>query len=228
MPRNLRDRQESLYRQFPSVIHLNLDNPKELCRDMRSWFARSLVKLEHLQNLLHINRQLLKANTINLEDKDAAMRQLVEVGSAILEVVLALWAMGTNRPHQLQVNFDWFIVSYACPAAEILCGELVRADSILQRPNGLLRPRRSDVVHQLSLFSGFLTWQGPDAPNASLWMTVKETIHRVLDQILNPPPPQHLAEGMVPTTGFEPYIMSDIYELFPFQVPDFVGWLYPE
>lgn len=206
--------------------------------DMPTRFARSLARLDHLQNLFFINRLLVKATpsmdiTSAPFDTEGCRRELVRVSFDILVVMSGFWTHGTHGPSALQINYDWLIVSYACPAAGVLCGELLQPR---MPENRMSSPRRSDVVHQLSLLSGFLTWIGPEAANASLSTTVKDVIHRVLDQLLNDAvhPTQtyeHVGRGEDGATMAE--LMSDVevpedfHDLFALDLLDSFDWLRP-
>lgn len=213
--------------------------------DTPTRFAKSLARLDHLQNLFFINRLLVKATSsmnANMasfpeeipEQMKVHMRELMRVSFDMLAVVLGLWTHGTPGPSALHINHDWIIVDYACPAAGVLCGELLRPQMLDDGMSGL---RRSDVVHQLSLLSGFLTWIGPEAANASLWMTVKDVIHRVLDQLLNGPAPPIRPQGNaagaedgLDVAGMlsDVELPNDFHDLYAFDLLNSFDWLRQE
>lgn len=183
---------------------------------MATQFARLLTRLEHLQNLFFIHRLIVKATPADSDSHSALARTSLD----ILTVVLNFWTHGTHGPSTLQVNYDWLIVAYACPSAGVLCGELLRRDDLAS-----LGLRRSDVVHQLSLLSGFLTWIGPQAANAPLWEMVKDVIHRVLDQLLNDPPVREApaVSGGIGLPDVE--VPDDFHDWFACDLLDSFDWL---
>lgn len=228
---NLKQRQEDLFHQLPPVLHLDLSNSQDLDpKNMPTRFAKSLARLEHLQNLFFIHRLLVKATTRGPgddhtagSDADDYRAALARISLDILAITLTFWTHGTQGLSTLQINYDWIIVADACPAAGVLCGELLRRDGFASSwaHTGL---RRSDVVHHLSLLSGFLTWIGPEASNAHLSGMVKDLIHRVLDQTLNDPPAVQAAPlgmGMMPDVG----VPDDFHDMFAFDLLDSFDWL---
>ena len=148
--------------------------------------AKFLTHLEHLQNLFFISRLTVRSSQATDDS-----RVLAETSFDLLSGTLALWIESQDAA---PVPFDWVVTSYACPPAGVLCSELLRPDSFLSYAQthpgggqGQTRLRRSGVVQQLSLLSGFLTSVGSNAPNARLWASVKDVICRTLDQTLNMP-----------------------------------------
>lgn len=237
MHRALKQRQEALYQQLPHNLHLD-NSQVSVTMDMPTRFAKSLARLDHLQNLFFISRLLVKATSspgapVISQETEAHLRELVQVSFNMLVVILGFWTHGTHGPSALQINYDWLIVAYACPAAGVLCGELLQP----QIPeDGMAGLRRSDIVHQLSLLSGFLTWIGPEAANSSLWIAVKDVIHRVLDQLLNAPTRMTQTReyaGRSDDIGVAG-LMSDVdlpedfHELFGMELLDSFEWLRPE
>lgn len=193
--------------------------------DARSQTARTLTQLEHLQNLFFITRMLSKAEKL---PSDA--HALVNISSNMLQTTFTLWTAASGP----FVAFDWLVVSYACPAAGVLCSELLQPDTLLLGPGGISCLRRSDVVQQLSLLCGFLSSIGSGAPNASLWTTVKHVIARVLEQTLNAPPTASLPSlqnddpGYYGVDFFSDLLKSDDFgDLFSFELLDTFEWLRP-
>lgn len=190
--------------------------------DARSQTARTLTQLEHLQNLFFITRMLAKADQL---PSDA--HALVKISSDMLRTTFALWTAASGP----SVAFDWLVVSYACPAAGVLCSELLQPDALLLRPGEISCLRRSDVVQQLSLLCGFLSSIGSGAPNASLWTTVKDVISRVLEQTLNAPPTTSLPSLQNDDVGYGVDFFSDLLisddfgDMFAFELLDTFEWL---
>lgn len=76
-------------------------------------------------------------------------------------------------------------MNYAAPGGGILCMELLRPTY-----TGPHHPRnssitRSAIIQKLGLLVGFLSWVGPDAPNADLCCSCRTVIQHVLDHTLN-------------------------------------------
>jgi hypothetical protein len=230
---DIKQRQEDVYRQLPPVLYLDLTSDQDLDpKNMPIRFAKSLARLEHLQNLFCIHRLLVKAtmssNNVNIAGNTAAedyRAALARISLDILAVTLTFWTHGTQGLSTMQINYDWIIVSDACPAAGVLCGELLRRDGFASSWSGT-GLRRSDVVHHLSLLSGFLTWIGPEASNAHLSGMVKDLIHRVLDQTLNNDPvavqEAPLGVGMMMPDVDVP---DDFHDMFAFDLLDSFDWL---
>lgn len=74
-------------------------------------------------------------------------------------------------------------MAYAAPGGGVLCLELLRPTPTgdAQHP----KPSRSNIIQQLSLLVGFLSWVKASAPNADLCADCKVVIQRVLDHALN-------------------------------------------
>lgn len=69
---------------------------------------------------------------------------------------------------------------YGAPAAGILCVELLKQCHTII-------PWRSKSIQNLTIFTAFLAWVPPSAPNVDLCRAIKSIISRVLDQVLGAP-----------------------------------------
>ncbi|GJN69445.1 fungal specific transcription factor [Purpureocillium lilacinum] len=229
--RYLQDHQELLYQTFPFTLRYTPAVVSDTTLPLSLRFSKVLTWLEHLQNLFFIRRLLVKACCGDPTATDYN-RQLAETSYDIMQATLTLWTRNSDRPHPLQANFDWIIVSYACPAAGVLCSELIRGGNAFSSS-----PRRSDVIQQLSLLKAFLAYLGPDAPNACLWTTIQEVVSRVLDHTLNggagqahsaawQDEPQQAAIAPGPFHEFE--VPGEFHDVYAFELLHSFDWLRPE
>jgi hypothetical protein len=78
-------------------------------------------------------------------------------------------------------------MSYGVPSSGVLCIELLKQT----RDPGTYRLMlpRSETIQNLSVFIGFLGWVRPTAGNYEVCCRMKGIITRILDQILEAPPP---------------------------------------
>ncbi|KAL1869998.1 hypothetical protein VTK73DRAFT_2841 [Phialemonium thermophilum] len=185
----LKDRQAQLYKQLPPGLVYRDGDASDKNQEPRILFAKILARLDHLQNLFFILRLLVKARA---SPEDGI--QLLETSFEMLSITLRIWTGGCL--HSLRVNFDWMVVSYAGPAAGVLCSALVNPSSAL---NGRAPPSasvsRADVVLQLGLLIGFIEWISPGSPNAGLCASMTEIVRLVLDHSLNAPPATQAPEA---------------------------------
>jgi hypothetical protein len=96
------------------------------------------------------------------------------------------------------------IMYHAVPASGIICVELLKQ---MKDPNHGLKISRSDSIQDLIMFTGFLDWVKPSAPNYDLCRRILEIIRRVLDQVLESIP-RSLVE-MVTTPAATPQAALD-------------------
>ena len=146
-------------------------------------FAKILVQLEHLQNLFFLTRLRVQ------RCRETSQRQtLVNISHRILIATLDLVA-DDSPPHPLNYNFDWVLVCYACPAAGLLCGELLQRDSCLIHPTSNLIDMNgvdmNGVVQQLGLLKDLLHPKNEQSSNTRLLTRTRHIIQQVLDQFVN-------------------------------------------
>jgi hypothetical protein len=112
-------------------------------------------------------------------------------------------------------------MSFGVPSSGVLCIELLKQT----RDPGthhLILPR-SETIQNLSVFIGFLGWVRPTAGNYEVCCRMKGIITRILDQILEaPPPPAMTAQAVSGTTGREAVQQPFEFEL-PLDFLDFEG-----
>jgi hypothetical protein len=73
---------------------------------------------------------------------------------------------------------------HAVPASGIICVELLK-----QTKDPLYHHiiRRSESIQDLIMFTGFLDWVKPGAPNYEVCRRIQEIIGRVLEQVVESP-----------------------------------------
>jgi len=83
---------------------------------------------------------------------------------------------------------------------------------------------RSEIIQNLSMFVGCLEWVRPSEGNYTLCVRMRTVIKRILDQVLELPPPNpSLEEDLVPEVSPTDLAISSI--LAPEDEPDFLEWL---
>ncbi|OAA64726.1 Transcription factor [Niveomyces insectorum RCEF 264] len=173
----LLERQLRTYGSFPACLIYETGGTDFKTLDTRAIFAQILILLEHLQNLFLIKRILVRTRTDSLDGMS-----LIGTCQEILCVAHDMWTK-SSRIRTLRYSFGWMLVGYVCPAAGLLCGELLTAYSPLHASRSY--PQKSDVVIQLSLLHSFLGFVKADSANATLCTRAEHLIHRVLQQTLN-------------------------------------------
>jgi hypothetical protein len=121
------------------------------------------------------------------------------------------------------------IVCYACPAAGVLCVELLKPDSIFHSEQSSLK--RSDVIQNLSRFVGFLEWItscGCTGATSVICTSVRQAIQGVLEQVLNSP--GQISGGVGGPQGVAPVMRdmgmpNELNDMFSFELLDTFDWL---
>ncbi|KLU89874.1 hypothetical protein, variant [Magnaporthiopsis poae ATCC 64411] len=196
--------------QMPEVLVWKPENIHDLSVSATELFGKVMMRLEHLQNMFFIERLLGRvswpppssAQSTTTAPAPPISTELLTISVEIVTMTVTLWTH-RDRVAGIQRDFQWIIITYAAPAGGVLCMELLR---LFQQQQSGQAPRRdpnptisrSNMILQLSLLVGFLGWTGPDAANARLCAAVKGAIQRVLNQVLDTPPPAVLA---APTAG---------------------------
>ncbi|TLD17301.1 uncharacterized protein PgNI_00180 [Pyricularia grisea] len=166
------------YNSLPELLNYNHLDIKDSSMSITVLYAKIMLRLEHLQNIFLIERLLKKVG--HPDPSDALLQASVE----IVSITSALWTH-RDRICGLHRDFEWILISYAAPASGVLCMELLQP--LRQHASDKHSISRSNIIQQLSLLVGFLDWIDMSAPNARLCCAVKETIERVLAQVLNKP-----------------------------------------
>lgn len=184
-------------------------------------YAKLLVELEHLVNLFFIERLLNKMQNVTLS------AHLVQISLKIVSATLIFWTH-KERMLGLHEDFEWLVVGFASPAAGILCLEIMRpytdnlnCDLV---DSGI---SRSELIQNMSLLNGFLSWIEPLMPGRKMTASfVQGVVQRVLDQALNPPVGSHDGLGLE-TMEWATNPGADLNDL-SFNLLDTFEWLRPE
>ena len=155
-------------------------------------------------------------------------QNLITSARKMLDGVLVVCA-NRDRIRDNMYVFVWAITYSGIPSAAFLSIELLRqskypADLRLDLP-------RSEIIQNLSIFIACLEWVRPSEGNYTLCMRMRKVIRRILDQVLELPPPQSApcvkaAESFTTaaTDQAPPELpVSSIFEAG--DEPDFLEWL---
>ncbi|KAF0320677.1 hypothetical protein GQ607_012074 [Colletotrichum asianum] len=171
----IKERQLQAYAQLPSAMRLNTAEVKKSTLNDGTLYTLLVVHLEHLQNLFFVEQLLFRGGHTNNDD-------LLRVSFEMVSTAVMFWT-NMDRFTPLHWDFMWLVMAYAAPGGGVLCLELLRPTPTgdPQHP----KPSRSNIIQQLSLLVGFLSWVKPSAPNADLCADCKVVIQHVLDHALN-------------------------------------------
>ncbi|KAI1464872.1 uncharacterized protein F4812DRAFT_462195 [Daldinia caldariorum] len=158
----LRSRELAAVAEFPPRLHFDPRDIENYDIPSNDLAARSIIQLEHLQNMFFIERLLLR---FGHQDKGDLLK--VSYDLSLIPEANSIAVM-----------------AYAVPAGGILCLELLKPTLHL-RPHSDSGITRSNIIQKLSLLVAFLDWISPSAPNGDLCSDAKSVIQRVLDQTLN-------------------------------------------
>ncbi|KAH8897310.1 hypothetical protein GQ53DRAFT_791856 [Thozetella sp. PMI_491] len=189
-----------------------------------SLYAKSLIQLEHLQNMFFVERLLS-----NRRGPQHRTRDLLAISIDLISLTLLFWTY-KNRVSPLRSDYSWLVMSYAVPAGGVLCMELMNPTPVadLEMESQVpLDPNysRSSIIQKLSVLSAFLSWIKPSSPNGNLIKAVDAVIARVLDHTLNHPQPPASGQPIdLPWAGLD-FEMNDY---FNFDLMDTFDWLRPE
>ncbi|CAH0004403.1 unnamed protein product [Clonostachys byssicola] len=188
----------------------DLEQPDSM-NDQR--FGKILLRLEHVQSLFLIQRLLLRHGYPDSGD-------LLITSFDMLAMTLCL-NQRDRSAGQRQRHAGWLFISYAVPAAGVLCVELLRPTFKRSHPKDA-RLTRSSIIQKLSLVVAFLDWMRPSAPNGTLCADSKLIIQRVLDEHLNAPD-ERVGGEMLESVDWGYPMQLD----FNFDLLDTFDWLRP-
>ncbi|KAF4847432.1 hypothetical protein CGCSCA4_v005449 [Colletotrichum siamense] len=171
----IKERQLQAYAQLPSAMRLNTAEVKNSTLNDGTLYTLMVVHLEHLQNLFFVEQLLFRGGHTNNDD-------LLRVSFEMVSTAVMFWT-NMDRFTPLHWDFMWLVMAYAAPGGGVLCLELLRPTPTGNPQNP--KPSRSNIIQQLSLLVGFLSWVKPSAPNADLCADCKVVIQHVLDHALN-------------------------------------------
>lgn len=150
-------------------------------------------------------------------------QDLVETARKMLDAILVLCA-NRDKLTNYSICFVWAISYSGIPSAAILSVELLKQSRFPQDWN-LVLPR-SEVIQNLSMFIGCLEWVRPSEGNYALCVRMRKVIKRILDQVLELPPPtpaQTNSSGPEPMPASDGLAISSIFA--PEDEPEFLEWL---
>ncbi len=192
-----------------------------------AFYAKVLIRLEHLQNMFFLERLLA-------EDRGPGRRtlDLLSVSVDMVSLTLIFWTH-KNRFPSMSRHLDWLVMSYAAPAGGVLCLELMEPTPMDPMMAGDARPTderlsRSSLIQNLSLLVGFLGWVAPRAPNGDMCRSVKGIIQRVLDVTLNNRAGIPASARRSKDLEWDGLNADMNHVFFNFELMDTFGWLRPE
>ncbi|CAJ2509314.1 Uu.00g143400.m01.CDS01 [Anthostomella pinea] len=231
----IRDREIQTFEAFPDFLHYHagdLEDPAVVVGDLGS---RTLLRLEHLQNLFFVERLLLRHGHTQSD--------ILAVSYELVTFTLPFWTH-QDRLIDARADCEWLVMAYAVPGGGILCQELLQPTPLYRRrpSNSSNSPTattptitRSAIIQKLSLLVGFLDWIKPTAPNGNLCGDAKTIIQHVLDQALSsaPPGPHHpasISTSTPPAAAAAPTFDWDFSGQvdFDFDLLDTFAWTRPE
>ncbi|CAH0047726.1 unnamed protein product [Clonostachys solani] len=210
---SLQEKHSALDNQLPAWFKYSpkdLEEPDAM-NDQR--FGKILLRLEHVQSLFLVQRLLLRHGYPDSGD-------LLITSFDMLAMTLCL-NQRDRAAAQRQRHAGWLFISYAVPAAGILCVELLRPTFKRSHPKDA-RLTRSSIIQKLSLVVAFLDWMRPSAPNGTLCADSKLIIQRVLDEHLNAPD-ERVGGEMLESVDWGFPMQLD----FNFDLLDTFDWLRP-
>lgn len=113
-------------------------------------------------------------------------QDLIETARKMLDGILVLCA-NRDKLTNYSIEFVWAITYTGIHSAAILSVELLKESRFPQEWR-LVLPR-SEVIQNLSMFIGCLEWVRPSEGNYTLCVRMRKVIKRILDQVLELPPP---------------------------------------
>ncbi|KAH8901029.1 hypothetical protein GQ53DRAFT_2520 [Thozetella sp. PMI_491] len=232
----IRDREFTTISKFPECIKYKAYDAEQLLgehadrnpapsplgrgiSDAAAFCAKALVHLEHLQNIFFLERLLASKRGRSVE--------LLSTSIDMVSLTLKFWTH-KNRLYPLNADFEWLVTGFAAPAGGVLCMELMNPTQRAPE-EGPLDPKlsRSNIIQQLSLLVGFLSWVRPSAPNGEICESVKGIIQRAMDYTLNHPAGLPTTDQFVglAASGLE-IDANDVF--FNFDLLDTFDWLRPD
>lgn len=190
----LKQRNDHAHLSLPHWLQLSKDPPTS--NNHLQW-TRFSLRLRYLHRSLLLEQLLIKRAQAN-------QQTLLDISREMLELTVYMW-VERDRFIERQYDYDWMIMCYGIPSSGVLCVELLK--QIKHPRSDHPRIPRSEVIQNLSLLIGFLDWVRPTAANRELCGRMSVVIKRILDQVLDPPPPPLTSESEV--------------EAGPVLVPDF-------
>ncbi|UKZ86535.1 uncharacterized protein TrAFT101_002359 [Trichoderma asperellum] len=180
----LKLKQVYAFSQLPSWIQLSDADCKLKSLQPHVLYTKLFIRLEHLQNLLLIERVLHDIQP------EIAQDELVEVCLEIVSVTVIFWTRNDCLVG-MEGDHEWLITGYAVPAAVTLCKNLLLAH---YKGSSMSSAPVSAIIQQLSLLGAFIEWLMLRVPCTDRCIKTRSLILQVLDQVLNNPP--HTTTGI--------------------------------
>ena len=140
-----------------------------------------LIKHTHAnaQDLIDISREMLSLTSGIWKERD----RLVGLHGDF-EWLVCCYSLDQTPYNSLSTNNPTQIMYHAVPASGIICVELLK-----QTKDPLYHHiiHRSESIQDLIMFTGFLDWVKPGAPNYELCRRIREIIGRVLEKVVESP-----------------------------------------
>lgn len=214
--KELKRRCEERYAQMPHELRWQPDDNER---------HRSMSALQFsLQMALYQEYNLNKFPIDRLPDEGAfnVKQDLVDTARKMLDGILVLCA-NRDKLTNYAIGSVCSIVYHGIPSAAILSVELLKHSKFPQDLRVSLP--RSEIIQNLSIFVGALEWVRPSEGNYTLCIRMRKVIKRILDQVLDMPPPNscHSENNAFHDPAPPDLAISSI--LGPQDEPDFLEWL---
>ncbi|KAH6609847.1 n-terminal binuclear zn cluster-containing dna binding domain-containing [Trichoderma cornu-damae] len=208
--RDLKNRQLEAVKKFPQSLDNNPSDFADPNANLYTIFARTLLQLEKLRNLLLIERLLSKHG-------EADGGEILLISFQLVSLTLQFWTH-KDRFAPFRNDFEWLVMAFATPSGGILCMELLNPTIKGSHPSDPTITR-SNIIQKLSLLIGFLEWIDPSRPNGDLCVTTSVVMRHVLDHVLNV-----ANENM----SWRPETLDDVQPDFSFELFDTFDWMRPD
>ena len=210
----LKKKSQEKYAQMPEILQYQPDDPKLQTVSASSFTLKIAIYQEWLLNDFLLDR-LPDGGSVQVR------QNLINTARKMLDGVLVSCA-NRDRLRDYMVGFVWTITYSGVPSAAILSIELLGQSKFPSEFH--LDMPRSEIIQNLSIFIGCLEWVRPSEENYTLCARMRKVIKRILDQVLElPPPTVPPVEVAIPTLAPPELPVSSIFE--PGDEPDFLEWL---
>lgn len=210
----LKRKSREKYAQMPEILQYKANDPKLQTISASSFNLKIGMYQEWLLNDFLLDRL---PNCGSVQTK----QNLINTARRMLDSVLVLCA-NRDRLKDYLVGFVCAITYSGIPSAAILSIELLKQSKFPTELHFDLP--RSEVIQNLSVFIGCLEWVRSSEGNYILCVRMRKVIKRILDQVLELPPPSVSPVEMTDPIVAPPEVpISSMFE--PGDEPDFLEWL---
>lgn len=212
----LKRRSEERYAQMPHELRWQPDDI-ERHRSMSAFqFSLQMALYQEFNLNKFLIERLPDEGSFNIK------QDLVNTARKMLDGILVLCA-NRDKLTNYAIGFVWAIVYHGIPAAAILSVELLKPSKFPQ--DWRLSLPRSEIIQNLSIFIGALEWVRPSEGNYTLCIRMRKVIKRILDQVLDMPPPNSRTQESNAFHDPAPPDLAISSILGPQDEPDFLEWL---